>query len=65
MPTPIQSSDYRWAGPAMRPSVVPPNNRFERSRGYHLRWTKEEESMIEIKQLRFESAHPRVAQPYR
>jgi hypothetical protein len=33
MPALILSSDYRWAGPAMRVSVVPPNNRFERSRG--------------------------------
>ncbi len=65
MPTLIQSSDNRWTGPAMRPTVVPPNKRFELSREYHLRWTKEEESMLEIKQLRFESAHPRVAQPHR
>jgi len=33
MPTLILSSDYRWAGPAMRVSAVPPNNRFARSRG--------------------------------
>jgi hypothetical protein len=33
MPTPILSSECRWAGPAMRVLVVPPNHPFERSRG--------------------------------
>ena len=64
MPTPIQSSDYRWAGPAMRPSVVPPNNRFERSRG-RVFGESRRGSMIGTKQLRLSSAQPHVAQPDR
>ena len=33
MPALILSSNYRWAGPEMRVSVVPPNNRFGANEG--------------------------------
>jgi hypothetical protein len=42
----------------------PHNNRFERSRGRNFGEPRRE-SMIEINQLRWSSAQPRVAQPHR
>jgi hypothetical protein len=64
MPTLILSSDYRWAYPAMRVSVVPPNNRFERSRGSSFDETGGR-AMIGIKCLRLRLVKARVAQPHR
>jgi hypothetical protein len=45
-------------------TIMPSNNRFERSRGVVF-CEPRGESMIGIKQLRWMSVQPRVAQPHR